>query len=56
MVERNCNCGGELEFEDLNRFRTKSYYRCKKCGQGWLLNHEIPHFGQHKATWRKVNL
>ena len=55
MSERTCECGGELDFEDVDRFETESIWKCQECGRFWKHIHEEPFLGQ-ESVWREVSL
>jgi ribosomal protein L37AE/L43A len=54
MSEKNCDCGGELEFEDVDRFETESIWKCQDCGRFWKHIHEEPFLGQ-ESVWKEVS-
>jgi ribosomal protein L37AE/L43A len=54
MAEKNCECGGELKFEDVDRFETESIWKCQDCGRFWKHIHEEPFLGQ-ESVWKEVS-
>jgi len=32
--DKICNCGKELKREEIGRYETREYYKCKKCNKG----------------------